>query len=213
MNDYEFGNLLLQLRTKSGLTQKELADLLQISDKTVSKWETGVSKPTTDTLKQLATIFNIEVSTLLDSCPKKKKNIVHKIVITGGPCAGKTTAMSWIQNAFTERGYHVIFVPECATELIKAGISGTTCKTVIEFQKALMQLQLQREAIYEQAAQGINCDKVLLVCDRGIMDSKAYLSELEFSTVLNAIKKNEVEFMMLYSTLLLLPMALKNFTL
>ena len=193
MNDYEFGNLLLQLRTKSGLTQKELADLLQISDKTISKWETGVSKPTTDTLKQLATIFNVEVSTLLDSCPKKKKNIVHKIVITGGPCAGKTTAMSWIQNAFTERGYHVIFVPECATELIKAGISGTTCKTVIEFQKALMQLQLQREAIYEQAAQGINADKVLLVCDRGIMDSKAYLSELEFSTVLNAIKKNEVE--------------------
>ena len=71
MNDYEFGNLLLQLRTKSGLTQKELADLLQISDKTISKWETGVSKPTTDTLKQLATIFNVEVSTLLDSCPKK----------------------------------------------------------------------------------------------------------------------------------------------
>ena len=66
--------------------------------------------------------------------------------------------MSWIQIAFTERGYHVIFVPECATELIKAGISGTTCKTVIEFQKALMQLQLQREAIYEQAAQGINAD-------------------------------------------------------
>ena len=57
MNDYEFGNLLLQLRTESGLTQKELADLLDISDKTVSKWETGVSKPTTDTLKRLATIF------------------------------------------------------------------------------------------------------------------------------------------------------------
>ena len=57
----------------------------------------------------------------------------------------------------------------------------------------MKQLQLQREAIYEQAAQGINADKVLLVCDRGIMDSKAYLSELEFSTVLNAIKKNEVE--------------------
>ena len=88
---------------------------------------------------------------------------IEKIVITGGPCAGKSTAMSWIQNAFTERGYHVIFVPECATELIKAGISGTTCKTVVEFQKALMQLQLQREKIYEEAALGINCDKVLLV--------------------------------------------------
>ena len=29
---------------------------------------------------------------------------VSKIVITGGPCAGKTTGMSWIQNAFVERG-------------------------------------------------------------------------------------------------------------
>ena len=145
MNDYEFGNLLLQLRTESGLTQKELADLLDISDKTVSKWETGVSKPTTDTLKRLATIFNVEVSTLLDSCPKKKKNIVHKIVITGGPCAGKTTAMSWIQNMFTDLGYQVIFVPECATEVISAGISAKTCKDVECFQKALMKLQKKKK--------------------------------------------------------------------
>ena len=27
---------------------------------------------------------------------------IRKIVLTGGPCAGKTTAMSWVQNAFTE---------------------------------------------------------------------------------------------------------------
>ena len=39
-----------------------------------------------------------------------------KIVITGGPCAGKTTAMSWIQNAFTNKGYMVLFVDETATE-------------------------------------------------------------------------------------------------
>lgn len=193
MNDYEFGNLLLQLRTKANLTQKELADILGISDKTISKWETGVAKPVIDTLKQLAIIFNVDVNTLLNSCSKKKENSVQKIVITGGPCAGKTTAMSWIQNHFTELGYHVIFVPECATELINAGISVSACKNVIEFQKALMQLQLQREAIYEQATQGIAHDKILLVCDRGVMDSKAYLSSLEFSIVLNSINKNEVE--------------------
>ena len=33
---------------------------------------------------------------------------ITKIVITGGPCAGKTTAMSWIQNSFTRRGYVVL---------------------------------------------------------------------------------------------------------
>ena len=33
---------------------------------------------------------------------------ITKIVITGGPCAGKTTGMSWIQNAFTKWGYRVL---------------------------------------------------------------------------------------------------------
>lgn len=33
---------------------------------------------------------------------------ITKIVITGGPCAGKSTAMSWVQNAFTELGYTVL---------------------------------------------------------------------------------------------------------
>ena len=120
------------------------------------------------------------------------KNI-YRIVATGGPCAGKTTAMSWIQNAFTDLGYHVIFVPECATELITAGISGITCKSVVEFQNALMKLQLEREKIYEEAAKTSKSDKILIVCDRGIMDSKAYLSNLDFSTVLNELNKNEIE--------------------
>ena len=47
---------------------------------------------------------------------------IRKIVLTGGPCAGKTTAMSWVQNAFTEKGYKVLFVPETATELISGGV-------------------------------------------------------------------------------------------
>ena len=37
---------------------------------------------------------------------------ISKIVITGGPCAGKSTAMSKIQNAFTQMGYKVLFVSE-----------------------------------------------------------------------------------------------------
>ena len=85
--------------------------------------------------------------------------------------------MSWIQNAFTDLGYQVIFVPECATELINAGISGITCKDVVAFQNALMKLQIEREKIYEEAAKTLKSDKILIVCDRGIMDSKAYLGD------------------------------------
>lgn len=37
---------------------------------------------------------------------------ITKIVITGGRAAGKTTAQSWIQNAFFQKGYTVLFIPE-----------------------------------------------------------------------------------------------------
>lgn len=192
MNDYNFGNLLYELRMKANLTQIELALKLGVTNKAISKWENGNAKPTTDMLKKLSILFNIPIEKLLQIKENDKKDIT-KIVITGGPCAGKTTAMSWIQNAFTDLGYHVIFVPECATELILAGISGTTCKDVESFQRSLMSLQIIREKIYEKTALDIKNDRVLIVCDRGTMDSKAYLSNLEFATVLNSINKNEIE--------------------
>ena len=193
MNDYNFGNLIYELRMRSNLTQEELAYKLGVTNKAVSKWENGKAKPTTDMLKKLSIIFNVPIEKLLQLKESEEEKEITKIVITGGPCAGKTTAMSWIQNHFTDLGYHVIFIPECATELINAGISGRTCKDLVSFQSALMTLQLQREKIYEKAARTIKNKKILIVCDRGMMDSKAYLSSLEFATVINNLNKNEVE--------------------
>lgn len=193
MNDYNFGNLLYELRHKANLTQDELAKKLGITNKAVSKWENGKAKPTTDILKKLSILFNIPIENLLQIKEAKNKKNITKIVITGGPCAGKTTAMSWIQNMFTDLGYHVIFIPECATELINAGISAKTCKDVESFQNALMKLQIEREIIYEKAALAIKKDKILIVCDRGIMDSKAFLTDLQFSSILFELNKNEIE--------------------
>ena len=48
--------------------------------------------------------------------------LVAKIVLTGGPCAGKTTTISRIEEHLNEKGYHVLVLNECATELIKGGI-------------------------------------------------------------------------------------------
>lgn len=44
MNHYVTGSTIRELREKKKLTQKQLADQLCVSDKTVSKWETGVSQ-------------------------------------------------------------------------------------------------------------------------------------------------------------------------
>lgn len=118
---------------------------------------------------------------------------IPKIVITGGPCAGKTTAMSWVQNAFTQMGYTVLFVPETATELITGGVAPWTCGTNAEYQKCQLKLQLEKEKIFEQAARTMKAEKILIVCDRGTLDNKAYMSEDEFADAVSFIGSNEVE--------------------
>ena len=118
---------------------------------------------------------------------------ITKIVITGGPCAGKTTAMSWIQNAFTSMGYTVLFVPETATEFIGGGVAPWTCGSNRDYQLVQVSLQITKEKLFEQAATTMPADKILIVCDRGVLDNKAYMTSEDFAFVMNALKVNEVE--------------------
>lgn len=60
-----FGIFVATLRKEKGITQKELAERLYISDKAVSKWETGVSVPNIDLLMPLADILGVTVTELL----------------------------------------------------------------------------------------------------------------------------------------------------
>ena len=59
------GLLIRDLRTKMGMTQKSLADLMNISDKTVSKWERGMGLPDVSLLVELSQIFCVNVDILL----------------------------------------------------------------------------------------------------------------------------------------------------
>ena len=193
MNDFSFGNFLYERRCKAGLTQAEMAEQLGVTNKAVSKWETGKSKPTTNVSRKLAVLLGISVEELLKIREGEKTMQITKIVITGGPCAGKTTAMSWIQNNFTNQGYRVLFVPETATELISGGVAPWTCGSNVDYQKCQMKLQLEKEKIFTQGAASMKAEKVLMVCDRGALDNKAYMSELEFACVLEALGCSEVE--------------------
>ena len=66
MRDYKLGNKIYELRKKKNLTQEDLALLLDISDKSVSKWENGSSKPTIENLKKLSNIFEITLDELIE---------------------------------------------------------------------------------------------------------------------------------------------------
>lgn len=118
---------------------------------------------------------------------------ITKIVITGGPCAGKSTAMSTIQREFSQLGYTVLFIPETATELITGGVAPWTCGTPCDYQGFQLRLQLKKEEIFEEAARTMDADKILLVCDRGALDCKAYMSEAEFEQTLSGLDANLVD--------------------
>lgn len=191
MQNYNLGKKIYDNRIKLGLSQNELAKELGVTNKAVSKWENANAYPSTEILIELSNIFNISVDELLKNDIKKKK--ITKIVITGGPCAGKTTAMSWIQNKFIKDGYNVVFVPETATELILSGINPNNTNGSHNFQKTLLELQLNKEKIYYEAVKYLSSEKILIIYDRGAMDNKAYMSNFEFKKMLNISNLSEVE--------------------
>ena len=117
---------------------------------------------------------------------------ISKIVLTGGPCGGKSTALSRIEQIYTAMGYKVVFVSETATELITGGVAPWLINNV-DFQTSLLSMQLFREKTYEQLAGKLSDEKVLVVCDRGALDNKAYMSENDFLEVLSALNTNEVD--------------------
>lgn len=193
MNDYRFADYLYEKRRQAGLSQRQVAALLGMSDKAVSKWETGRAKPTTNALRKLAALYEVSVEELINAREENRSVKITKIVITGGPSAGKTTGLSWIQNEFTKLGYTVLFVPETATELISGGVTPWGCGSNLDYQKCQMRLQLEKERLFEQAAKTMKAEKVLIVCDRGTMDNRAYMNELEFSQLLNEVGSDEIQ--------------------
>lgn len=190
MQDFGFGNRLYELRKKAGLSQAELGEKLGLSNKAVSKWENGQAKPGLDTVHKLADVLSVSVDDLLETGANEKQ--VTKIVITGGPCAGKTTAMSWIQNAFTKLGYAVLFVDETATQLITGGAAPWLSTSNRDFQWQLIQLQQAKEKAFTEIGKTLKENKILIVCDRAVMDNCAYMTDQEFGWILKQMQTTKI---------------------
>ena len=84
MEQKTMGQIISTLRKEKGMTQKELADMLDITDKAVSKWERDVSFPDTQTLPRLAQIFGISLEELMNAkaAPEPRKKDSEQIVDT-----------------------------------------------------------------------------------------------------------------------------------
>ena len=67
MANRSMGEIISTLRKEKGMTQKQLADMLNITDKAVSKWERDIAWPDTQTIPKLAEILGVSVEELMNA--------------------------------------------------------------------------------------------------------------------------------------------------
>ena len=119
---------------------------------------------------------------------------ITTIAVTGGPCGGKSSLLTHVDRQLSRDGYRVFSIPESATELILGGIKPFDgCMSMYEFQKFLFRMQFDKEALFHAAARIVPEDHIVIVCDRGIPDNKAYVSDEEFQSLLALFGKTEEE--------------------
>ena len=108
-----------------------------------------------------------------------------KICLTGGPCGGKSTALSILTQVLSTRGYKVLVCSETPTELIEGGaIPGSPEISMIKFQYYNLPLQLFKESLLDQISECYNKDKLVIIYDRGLCDPIAYVEKEEFEVIL-----------------------------
>lgn len=116
---------------------------------------------------------------------------MKKIVLTGGPCAGKTTALVKIMEHFSSIGYKVFIIPELPTLFLQAGMDYLTDNKELfyEGEKATLEMQIALEDKFLQMAKSVK-QPVLIVCDRGTMDISAYMNPVLWNRIISDAKMN-----------------------
>jgi len=112
---------------------------------------------------------------------------LFKFILTGGPCGGKTTAIARLSSFLRERGFEVIACAEVYTILASNGMSFNFYSTDgmdAVIQNSVLDVQLSLEDSLERVLKARGKPAVLL-CDRGPMDGKAYLSDKKWKKILN----------------------------
>lgn len=75
---------LILLRKEKGVSQAELAELMNVSRQAISRWETGVAVPSAENLKYLRNLYNVSLDYLFNDAadePDKNENVIEEIEI------------------------------------------------------------------------------------------------------------------------------------
>jgi len=126
-----------------------------------------------------------DIPELAEALGVKKAPMVTRVVLTGGPCGGKSSAAKRMEKDLSADGFDVYFAPEVPTILLSGGClpqllssfeksaKGDAAK-LVEFETNLLALQLQQEDSFNGIASSSG-KKSVVFYDRGAMDVPAYL--------------------------------------
>uniref|UniRef100_A0A6B0V8K1 NadR/Ttd14 AAA domain-containing protein n=1 Tax=Ixodes ricinus TaxID=34613 RepID=A0A6B0V8K1_IXORI len=125
---------------------------------------------------------------------EKRERVIYKVVLTGGPCSGKTTGQARLSTFLENYGWKVFRVPEAATVLLSGGVRfpDLTPAEVEKFQENLLKTMMSMEQAYFDLATTSkkNC---LIICDRGTMDASAFVSKEIWDRIIKAHGWNTVD--------------------
>ncbi len=116
---------------------------------------------------------------------------VVKIVLTGGPCGGKSTAIKYIYDVLTNKyGLNVSIIDEVATRLYNEGKSPKKMGNY-EIHKLLFDTHLSEELEKTAICEKMDCEKAILLSDRGLLDNRAFVTQEDFDRYAGLHNLNE----------------------
>lgn len=175
--DEESGKMSLKRKP----SYKEIDDgYLKVKDNLVRNESVGTRSPYPDiipgNMKGSKTIIKKAKYHLQTRFNEEKGKKIYKFVITGGPCAGKSTCLTWLSEKFKPK-YEVFIVPECATLTITSGFNifpdRFTTAQHVEVITGMMKYQMDMENYFYDVAKDEKKD-VIIITDRGMLDNFAY---------------------------------------
>ncbi|XP_041349503.1 TRPL translocation defect protein 14-like [Gigantopelta aegis] len=124
------------------------------------------------------------------------KHKFYRVVLTGGPCGGKTTGQARLSTFFENLGWKVFRCPEAAMIYLSGGVTFAELEKneVFLFQENIIKTMMQIENSYFDLAKSFTCKQnVLMICDRGLMDGAAYLSPEDWEEMKKKNNWHEVD--------------------
>lgn len=123
--------------------------------------------------------------------------IIAEIVLTGGPCGGKTTALDILCAEFTSRGYRVITAPEVASIFIGSGFGDIDSlekhnpKAYFGLETSMFAVQRLLRSSLHSIANALPSEKAIILYDRAELDAQAYVDKKKFLALMDCFDVTE----------------------